>query len=149
MVRSVSGCWKLFTCMYVCMYVCMHAYMHVCIVKYQHCLLHSYWWSTSWPNIKALGQPGSQLLREQIGSTTIQRVQQMDCVNSAQLQQCSIMFNSCLKLFMVAELCLTRGISKQQQWTTGRGLDPRALGDPQQDTTSTHTQQCQRQQMMM
>ena len=36
--------------------------------------------------------------------------------------------NSCLEFLMVAELCLTRGISKQQQWTTGRGLDPRNTG---------------------
>ena len=35
--------------------------------------------------------------------------------SGAQLQQCNILFNSCLKLFMVAELCLNNGISKQQQ----------------------------------
>ena len=69
-------------------------------VKHQHCLLRSYWWSTPWPNIKALSQPGSQLLRQQIGSTTIQDVQQKGCFNSAQLQQRNILFNSCLKLFM-------------------------------------------------
>ena len=73
-------------------------------VKHQHCLLHSYWWSTPWPNIKALSQPGSQLLRQQIGSTTIQDVQQKGCFNSAQLQQRNILFNSCLKLFMYVSM---------------------------------------------
>ena len=56
--------------------------------------------------------------------------------------------NSFCEFYMVAELCLTRGIPKQQQWTTGRGLDPRALGDFQQNTPSTYTQQWRQQQTM-
>ena len=154
------------------MHRCIDAYIHTYIHTYVHTYIHTYmlmyvyvysrptYLYTNFPNVQ---QRLAQVAQDDSAQTQ-QSEKQYSCATSTLLQQhCNTwqllwIFHGSGALPYQGHLRTTTvnnrqrtwsqnnwGILNKQQWTTGRGLDPRALGDSQQHSANIHKPQWQRQ----
>ena len=151
------------------MHTYQHAYIHTYIHTYIHVNIHIYVHSrptylyTNFPNVQ---QRLVQVAQDDSAQTQQSEKQYSGATSTLLPQHCNTwqllwIFHGSGTLPDQGHLHTTavnnrqrtwsqnnRGILNKQQWTTGRGLDPRALGDSQQHSAKVHKPQWRRQQMM-